>query len=1271
MADLQVAVKIAVQSTEAVAGLANVKNEMAAVEGQAAKSSGVLSQFAGVLGPLGIVASAGAAVAAIGSFVKAAADEDVGIQRLTASLAAQGISYQDNQSAIESLIDAREKLAFADDQQRDAIAELIRHTHDLTEAQNLEAIAMDLARAKGMSLVEAATLVGKVHDGNVTILKRYGVAVADGASATEALASLQKQFAGQAAAYADTATGKWEQFENELGNVKETIGQSLLPALTEAGQDAADLMQELQDSGAAEGFGKGLATVLHGVLEPIKDVLARWRELKLEIAESGKVIDDVLRGDWRAAWQDAKALTEQNAGAMARIAADSADQSASAVEHGATRIMAAHDEEAESAAATTKTVQEQYLRMAQDTDKNVGDMISRHKDLANSGQALADVYRDRVAAEVVAANKRMADSLAQAGLALANSIGEGGDAFQRHTNIASAQSDSAVAAHEAQIAAARKAAEEEIDAAHDAAERAKEARLHAAEETKDRTIAAIDAEEKAYDANAERQIRDAERARDARIKAAEEARDAALKAIQDEQDATAEARIHEDRNRQDARAAQDRLDRDAEEQQLARERIRHERVLDDYDAERKKYEDRRDAALAGLKDQADDEREYGRLTLRGLDDQAKAQQQVHDEALRQIQAQQDAEERRHRATMDDIDREAEERIAPLEQRLRQLDDADRARDIADTNQRLRQSIASAQEELRRAQRERDPAAIRRAERALQDAQTEQARAGIKQREDAERLAIRDQIQQIKDQAKEQKDAEDARTAAVKDGLQQRQQAENDAFGIFKARIDAEKQAVQDEVTTTINGYQGQEDKAREVAKLQLDRLEVLRNSENATFAERNERIKNTYANQQEAIRQNRLAEDRSLEDSRRAQQRHFQQQAAEARATYEAQRAEIEDTYNNPDHGEIPRIRQAQKEAHDAFEARKKDAEAHYKAEQAEIHATFDDPATGLLPRLEKAKEDTKTSLESQLGEWKKWADGLVGTDGQITRVSAGLDVLNSKMQAAVAFDPSGVATGNAAAGRSAAGSVSSGVATGNSAAGAAKFSPPGGGSVVDMSDPQFGGAWSAGWDQAAVNAACGAIAAEGFADYYGKGDYTVGQILKLAEKGGYWSRAGWTGPANWSRFMNTVIGIPTFTTNLKGAIEATSEGKPVAISSPNWFHYFLAQAWDGERFFVGNTGSNALKHGSAWMTPAQIGLGSTYIRSHLNGGWLTEPILGVGLRTGEMHSFVENGVPERVVPAGRSASGIVQNFYAPINQTVQGCAHVGLDELARVSVAA
>jgi hypothetical protein len=224
-------------------------------------SSSLGSMITSLSGPQGVAVAAGVAAAAIGNMTRLAAEEEANIAGLSASLAAAGVSYRDNATDIENLINKREELAFADDAQRDSLSRLVQMTGSLAEAQNLQAIAMDLARGKNMDLVAASELIGKVSSGNVGILKRYGIVLKDGTTATEALEAVSARFAGQSEAYSKTAQAGWERFGNELANVQEGIGTALLPALLDASAAATDFLQQIQDDGTLEALGAAINTL--------------------------------------------------------------------------------------------------------------------------------------------------------------------------------------------------------------------------------------------------------------------------------------------------------------------------------------------------------------------------------------------------------------------------------------------------------------------------------------------------------------------------------------------------------------------------------------------------------------------------------------------------------------------------------------------------------------------------------------------------------------------------------------------------------------------------------------------------------------------------------------------------------------------------------------------------------------------------------------------------------------------------------------------------
>lgn len=178
----------------------------------------------------------------LGNAVQSAKEEEVGIVRLGQALKNNVAGFDGNTDAIEKTIASREKLAFSDDDLRDSLGSLVTRTHDVGKAMDLQALAMDLARAKGIGLVQASQIVGKVQGGNVGVLARYGIAVQKGATATEALGAIQKATAGQAQAFANSSEGAGQAAAIAMGDVAETIGGALLPVVANLGRFLVDVL---------------------------------------------------------------------------------------------------------------------------------------------------------------------------------------------------------------------------------------------------------------------------------------------------------------------------------------------------------------------------------------------------------------------------------------------------------------------------------------------------------------------------------------------------------------------------------------------------------------------------------------------------------------------------------------------------------------------------------------------------------------------------------------------------------------------------------------------------------------------------------------------------------------------------------------------------------------------------------------------------------------------------------------------------------------------
>jgi hypothetical protein len=197
--------------------------------------------------------AAGAIHGVVGALGEAdqAYQEDLRSQSaLKAALEANIPGFDGNTDAIERRIAAGMKLAFGDEEQRDALANLIATTKDAEQSQDLLAQAMDLARLKGIDLGTAATILGKVATGNTGILSKYGIQLDANATSEEALAAVQQMSAGQAEAYAATK-GKQEAAELRVGEAMEKVGSIVnkvstvvLPVLADAFANVVDWLMK-------------------------------------------------------------------------------------------------------------------------------------------------------------------------------------------------------------------------------------------------------------------------------------------------------------------------------------------------------------------------------------------------------------------------------------------------------------------------------------------------------------------------------------------------------------------------------------------------------------------------------------------------------------------------------------------------------------------------------------------------------------------------------------------------------------------------------------------------------------------------------------------------------------------------------------------------------------------------------------------------------------------------------------------------------------------
>jgi phage-related minor tail protein len=211
----------------ALEGSEETKRELTGIEAFAEKNRATFQKMGAAMTGVGA-----AVTGALGLAAKAAVDEEANISHLAAALESIGVSYADVGEDLEKYIAAQQTAtAFADDQQRDALAALIPMVGDYEKAIELMGVTMDLARWKQIDLSTAADIVGKVAAGNLGTLSRYGIVMEQGATSAEALAKMQELAAGQAEAYGQTTAGQFGAMEASLGDLQERIGAALIPVL--------------------------------------------------------------------------------------------------------------------------------------------------------------------------------------------------------------------------------------------------------------------------------------------------------------------------------------------------------------------------------------------------------------------------------------------------------------------------------------------------------------------------------------------------------------------------------------------------------------------------------------------------------------------------------------------------------------------------------------------------------------------------------------------------------------------------------------------------------------------------------------------------------------------------------------------------------------------------------------------------------------------------------------------------------------------------------
>lgn len=182
----------------------------------------------------------GGVALATGLALQQMASGDVEAQnKLENAVTNTGKAYDDYADRVSGAVESSVRFGVTDGEVKDALTRLTDATKDPAKALDDLAMAQDLAAAKGVSLSDAATMIGKAHNGSAKVFKEFGIEVgknADGTADYEgALGNLADTLKGRAEANADSFGGKMREIRAWTDNAASSLAEQYGPAVTMAG----------------------------------------------------------------------------------------------------------------------------------------------------------------------------------------------------------------------------------------------------------------------------------------------------------------------------------------------------------------------------------------------------------------------------------------------------------------------------------------------------------------------------------------------------------------------------------------------------------------------------------------------------------------------------------------------------------------------------------------------------------------------------------------------------------------------------------------------------------------------------------------------------------------------------------------------------------------------------------------------------------------------------------------------------------------------------
>ena len=215
-------------------------------------------------------AAVGAAALTAGKFMldfaKMARQDQLAQVQLAGTLKATTKATDAQIKGVEEWIDVTQRATgVADDDLRPGLNRLLRSTKDVAKAQKLLSLALDISGRTGKPLETVVNALGKAYEGSNTALGKLGLGYSKAELKAKSFSTIQdeltKKFAGGANEKAATFEGTMARLSITLGELKESLGQYILPFLQELAESAIKV---------ADAFGQG---GMQGAVRQLKEEL--------------------------------------------------------------------------------------------------------------------------------------------------------------------------------------------------------------------------------------------------------------------------------------------------------------------------------------------------------------------------------------------------------------------------------------------------------------------------------------------------------------------------------------------------------------------------------------------------------------------------------------------------------------------------------------------------------------------------------------------------------------------------------------------------------------------------------------------------------------------------------------------------------------------------------------------------------------------------------------------------------------------------------------